>query len=420
MPFVLSSTILSLLLVAQTFILIGLVVWQKRHANTQQTTIEHLHHQNTTLQTLMAQSQQQDQQHRQHFVEQVLQQLALNQTTHQKNLHHHMDDIRKQLQTALHQHANTLEKPLHKLTDNVEKRLMEMTAQVDKKLSGGFEKTNTIFTQVIERLSKIDAAQKRISELSTHVVDLQTLLSDKRSRGAFGEIQLENILRNALPPQHFSLQHTLSNGKRADCLLILPEPTGHTVIDAKFPLESFKAMFDDQLAKSDQALHRQQFKKDIIHHINSIADKYICPPETSDGAMMFLPAEAIFAEIHAHFPEIIAHSQKKRVWLTSPTTMMAILTTASAVLKDVATRQQIHIIQKHLSALGQDFQRFQKRMDALNKHIQMAQKDADMVHTSSKKITNRFMQIEQVNLETPHESPEQPSPNTLLPETEEL
>ncbi len=386
-------------MVITTFLIVAFFVFTLRQFKLKTQSMANMQKDLHTLHTTLQQFVLTDQQFKQSLPQHFTQQLTLQQTAHMKAMHQQMDDVRKQMQMALMQHGQTLEKPLQQLTQNVEKRLTEITDHVDKQLSGGFEKTNTIFTQVIERLSKIDAAQQRISELSNHVVDLQTLLADKRSRGAFGEIQLEHILKNALPSQHFSLQHTLANGKRADCLLILPKPTGNTVVDAKFPLESFKAMLDQHKNPAQHTLARQQFQKDIRHHIDNIADKYILPPETSDGAIMFLPAEAIFAEIHANFPDIVRYSQQRRVWLTSPTTLMAILTTASAVIKDVATRQQVHIIQNHLAKLGQDFQRFQKRMDALNKHIHLAQKDVDMVHTSSKKITNRFFQIEQVQLD---------------------
>src|SRR3989338_1546411 len=186
-----------------------------------------------------------------------------------------------------------------------------------------------------------------------------------------------------LAENHFSMQHTLSNGKRADCLLFLPEPTGNMVIDAKFPLENYRKLQNTQLTDAEKKLIETQFKNDIKKHIQDITEKYIIPGETADGAMLFIPAEAIFAEIHAKQAELVEFSQKKRVWLVSPTTMMAILTTARAVLKDAATRKQVHIIQEHLVALGKDFGRFQERMDNLAKHVNQAQKDVEEVHKSS-------------------------------------
>jgi DNA recombination protein RmuC len=202
-----------------------------------------------------------------------------------------------------------------------------------------------------------------------------------------------------LPEQHFSLQHTLSNDTRADCILFLPKPTGNIVIDAKFPLENYHKITDTKLGEADTKLASQQFKRDIKQHIQDIASKYIIPNETADGAIMFIPAEAVFAEIHAHHPDLVEASHKAKVWITSPTTMMAILTTARAVLKDDATRKQVHIIQEHLGALAKDFQRFEKRMDGLQRHIEQASDDVKQVNVSAKKITSRFSKIEKVEIQ---------------------
>jgi len=186
---------------------------------------------------------------------------------------------------------------------------------------------------------------------------------------------------------------------RADCVLFLPEPTGTVCIDSKFPLESYQRMMDATLGDADRKTAEQQFRQDIKKHIKDISTKYIIPGETSDGAMMFIPAEAVFAEIHGHYPDLVEEAQRARVWLASPTTMMAVLTTARAVLKDSATRQQVHIIQDHLVALSQDFSRFQQRMDKLASHIDLANRDVIDVNKSAKKITSRFTKIEKVELE---------------------
>lgn len=244
----------------------------------------------------------------------------------------------------------------------------------------------------------IDDAQKKITELSNNVVSLQDILNDKRSRGAFGEVQLTSLIRNVLPEQHFSLQHTLSNGKIADCILFLPEPTGNVVIDAKFPLESYKRMMDEAISSLDRKAAERQFKLDIKKHINDISDKYLIEKETAEGAIMFIPAEAIFAEIHAHQTDLVEYAHQKRVWLTSPTTLMAILTTSRSVLKDEATRKQIHVIQGHLGHLSQDFSRFKTRFANLAKHIDQAATDVKQIHTSADKISNRFEKIEQVDM----------------------
>jgi DNA recombination protein RmuC len=208
-------------------------------------------------------------------------------------------------------------------------------------------------------------------------------------------------VRNVMPEGSFSLQHTLGNGMRVDCLLSLPEPTGNVPIDAKFPLESFKSMMDPDLAESERLRAARQFRLDIRKHIRDIATKYLVPGETADGAVMFLPAEAVFAEIHAHYPDLVDEAQRARVWLVSPTTLMAVLTTARAVLKDEATRKQVHIIQDHLRKLSEDFGRFQQRMDRLAVHIRQANDDVRDVNTSARKITARFRDIDAVDLPEP-------------------
>jgi DNA recombination protein RmuC len=301
---------------------------------------------------------------------------------------------------ALADYSQELSKRMDALSQTTDSRLKEINSQVDKRLTAGFEKTNETFSDVIKRLALIDAAQKKITELSSSVISLQEILNDKRSRGTFGEVQLSALIRNVMPEQHFSFQYTLSNGKRPDCILFLPEPTGNIAIDAKFPLENFRLLVDGKLSDVEKRQTEQQFRIDIRKHIQDIADKYILPGETADGAMMFMPAEAVFAEIHAHYPDLVEAAQRAKVWLVSPTTMMAILTTARAVLKDAATRQQLHIIQKHLHLLANDFERFQKRMDNLARHIEQAHTDVEQVHTSAKKITERFGLIEKVELST--------------------
>lgn len=305
--------------------------------------------------------------------------------------------ILNQVSKMLYQSTQQLTQQFEKLTQTTEAQLKEISHEVNRQLTSGFEKTTTTFLDVVKRLAIIDEAQKKMSELSTSVLSLQEILSDKRSRGAFGEVQLSALLHNMLPDNHFSLQHTLSNGKRADCLLFLPEPTGNIAIDAKFPLENFRQLQNTQLTVAERKVIETQFKVDIKKHIQDIAEKYIIPGETADGAVLFIPAESIFAEIHAHFEDLVTFAQQKRVWLVSPTTMMAVLTTARAVLKDAATRQQLHIIQEHLIGLGKDFNRFQERMDNLAKHISQANKDVEEVHASSQKLTSRFQKIEKVD-----------------------
>lgn len=322
-----------------------------------------------------------------------------------------MADIREQLNHSFKYHADSLNTHIAKLNEEVKENLRNISTEVNKQLNEGFEKTTSTFTDVVKRLTIIDEAQKKINELSSHVIDLQGVFQDKRARGAFGEIQLENLIKDVIPQQHYALQHTLSNNKRADCILFLPNPTGNIVIDAKFPLENYQKMHSKN-DLNDKKKHKLLFKQDIKKHINDIANRYIIKEETSDGAIMFIPAEAIFAELHSHHPDLISLSHQQHVWFASPSTLMAILTTASAVLKDDATKKQIHIVQKHLNLLSKDFSRFEKRMVNLSRHINQANQDVEEISTSTKKITDRFSKIEQLDI--------QPSELKRLAEKEEL
>lgn len=291
-----------------------------------------------------------------------------------------------------------LNQTFESLSKTVEVRLDLISGKVSERLDEGFKKTNETFVSVMERLATIDEAQKKIDGLTVNMVSLQELLGDKRSRGVYGEVQLEGLVRNVLPNDSFKMQHTFSNGSRVDCALFLPEPTGTVAVDSKFPLENYHKMFDNTLSESLQNLAEKQFKLDIKKHVDDIASKYIIPNVTSDGAVMFIPAEAVFAEIHAYHPEIIDYAMNKRVWLVSPTTLMAVLNTARAVLKDVEMRKQVHIIKDELGKLSKDFERFDVRMKKLADNIRQAHDNAQEVHISSQKITNRFKQIERVEL----------------------
>jgi DNA recombination protein RmuC len=306
--------------------------------------------------------------------------------------------LRGQITGTLKDNALLIEKQLTQLTQQNDQRLKEISGQVEKRLTEGFEKTTATFHDIVKRLALIDEAQKKITELSTNVVGLQEILTDKRSRGAFGEVQLSALISNVLPQESYALQYSLSNGSRVDCALFLPEPTGMVAIDSKFPLENYQRMMDNDLAENERQLALRQFKQDIKKHIQDISSKYIISNETSDGAIMFIPAEAVFAEIHAHHNELVTLAQQSRVWLASPTTLMAILTTARAVIKDDATRKQVHLIQEYLAELNKDFQRFQTRMDKLATHIQQANEDVNDVNISARKISSRFEKIEQVEL----------------------
>jgi len=299
------------------------------------------------------------------------------------------------IQSTMRNATLQLTTSIEALTKAVDGRLEQIGGKVSERLDEGFKKTNETFANVMARLATIDEAQKKIDGLTTNMVSLQELLGDKRSRGAFGEVQLEGLVRNLLPESAFEFQYTFNNGGRVDCVLKLPEPTGMVAVDSKFPLENYQRMFAEGADRVSPAM----FKADVKKHVDDIASKYIIPGETSDGAVMFIPAEAVFAEIHAHHRDLVDYAQSRRVWIVSPTTLMAVLNTARAVLKDVETRKQVHIIKDELGKLGKDFSLFDDRMKKLADHIRMAHEDAEKVQISSRKITRRFAQIEAVELE---------------------
>ncbi|MGQ5524685.1 DNA recombination protein RmuC [Chitinimonas sp. PSY-7] len=320
------------------------------------------------------------------------------------------------LLNTLRRTTEQLTQTIGQLTLTVDKRLEQISGKVTERLDEGFKKTNETFASVMARLATIDEAQKKIDGLTTNVISLQELLGDKRSRGAFGEVQLEHLVGNVLPTDCYQLQATLSNGTRVDCLLKLPEPTGLVAVDSKFPLENYHRMFGPTVSEADRTVAQRQFRADVKKHIDAIADKYIVAGETADGAVMFVPAEAVFAEIHAYNPELVQYAMGKRVWIVSPTTMMAVLNTARAVIKDVETRQQVHIIKAALSRLSEDFRRFDTRMKNLATHIRQAHEDAQQVQISSEKISKRFVEIEHVRLDEPSHAPMLPEEPALMSE----
>lgn len=348
-----------------------------------------------SFQTLIKEHQRENQEQRERFDKHQIESLK----TFQETVHKSILTIQQHITLTLNQNSEQLTKQVRHLTQNTDQHLKDISGQVEKRLSEGFDKTTAIFSDVVKRLALIDQAQAKLTELSSSMVSLQEVLSDKRSRGAFGEVQLSHLIHNMLPEQHFELQYSLSNGCRVDAMLFLPEPSGNIGIDSKFPLERYRELQNIPANSAERKLVEQQFRIDIRRHIDNIAEKYIISGETADGAVMFIPAEALFAEIHAHYAELTEYAYQRRVWMVSPTTLMAILTTAGAVLKDDATRKQVHIIQEHLSKLGTDFARFQKRMDNLSRHITQAHQDVEDIHKSSRKITSRFSKIEKVELD---------------------
>ena len=302
-----------------------------------------------------------------------------------------MNDYREAMLARLGETTQTL-------NSRIDERLSEISGKVNERLDDGFRKTNETFVSVMARLATIDEAQKKIESLTGSVVSLQELLGDKRARGAFGEVQLEGLVRNVLPTGSYDMQCTLSNGMRADCVLKLPAPTGKVAVDSKFPLENYHGMFAQEASELERAGCQKKFRQDLRRHIDAICSKYIIAGETSNGAVMFIPAEAVFAEIHAHHAEVVEYAMAHCVWIVSPTTLMAVLNTARAVLKDVETRQQVHVIKDCLGKLAVDFNRFNERMRDLSRHIKQAHEDVEKVQISSTKISQRFAQIEAVDL----------------------
>lgn len=328
--------------------------------------------------------------------------LALTRETVLEKLHNTLAEQGKAqqelIQSTMRNATLQLTASIESLTKTVDGRLEQIGGKVSERLDEGFKKTNQTFMDVMARLATIDEAQKKIDGLTTNVVSLQELLGDKRSRGAFGEVQLEALVRNVLPVNSFAMQYTFENGTRADCALFLPEPTGTVAVDSKFPLENYHRMLDNKLTEAEKLVAEKQFKLDVKKHVDDIAKKYIISNVTSDGAVMFIPAEAVFAELHAYHADVIEYAMNRRVWVVSPTTLMAVLNTARAVLKDVETRKQVHVIKEELGKLSKDFGRFDLRMKKLADNIRQAHENAQDVHISSQKITQRFAQIERVEL----------------------
>jgi DNA recombination protein RmuC len=327
-----------------------------------------------------------------------------------ERLHALQLDLARELAAQREAMTASLADTTTRLNARIDERLEQISGRVNERLDEGFRKTNETFVNVMTRLATIDEAQKKIDSLTGSVVGLQELLGDKRARGAFGEVQLEALVRNVLPPSAFEMQATLSNGTRADCVLRLPPPTGLVAVDSKFPLENYHRMFAPDTDEVGFTLAQKQFKVDVRKHVDDISGKYIIAGETSDGAVMFVPAEAVFAEIHAHHADVVEYAIGKRVWIVSPTTLMAVLNTARAVLKDVETRQQIHVIKDALSRLAVEFGRFDERMRDLARHIRQAHDDVEKVQVTSSKISQRFQQIEGVELD----EPPQPAPSPQL------
>ncbi|MCW8914356.1 MAG: DNA recombination protein RmuC [Magnetovibrio sp.] len=295
------------------------------------------------------------------------------------------------------------------MTRTLEERLDSITKRLGDGLTEHSQRTGDVIKQVHERLAVIDAAQKNLNNLTDQVVGLQDILSNKQARGAFGEIQLNDLVSDVLPPSAYEFQATLSNGKRADCLLKLPNPPGSIVIDSKFPLESYLALRNAE-NDDERKVALRGFGTDVMNHVRTIADKYIVAGETAESALMFLPSEAVYAELHASMPDVVEKSYRARVWIVSPTTMMATLNTVRAVLKDARMREQAGVIQGEVLKLLEDVVRLDQRVGKLQTHFNQAQKDIGDIQTSSGKISRRAERIEEIQMEdtTPAEELEPP------------
>lgn len=289
----------------------------------------------------------------------------------------------------------------HKVNELMKVKLLDINKELNDQLDKNFAKTNNAFSEMIGRLAKIDEAQKKIESLSTNIVSLQDILSDKKSRGAFGEIQLNNIIKSIFGEKtdNYKLQAKLSNGSIVDVLINVPEPVGNIAIDSKFPLESYRRLMDEKTSLDLKNNAIKQFKTDIKKHVDDISNKYIVLPETTNSAIMFLPAEAIFAEINAYHQDLIDYANAKRVWISSPTTLMATLTSIQVIVQNLEQSKYAKIIQEHLMKLNEDFTRYSRRWDALAKHLDTVSNDAKDIHISTKKITNQFDRISNVNFE---------------------
>jgi len=291
---------------------------------------------------------------------------------------------------------------IESLNKRVDLKLTEIGGKVEERLTKGFEKTGETFTEIVKSIAAIGEAQKNIEKLSSEVVSLQSVLTDKKTRGIFGEKQLEGLLKSVFGENSpmFALQSKLHDGSQPDAVLFLPHPIGKMAIDSKFPLENYNRMFDQNIEESSRKDAIRDFKINIKKHINDIAGKYIIAGETADMAVMFLPAEAIFAEINANFYDIVEEAHSKRVWLASPTTFLALITTAQAAIRSVETQKQAQTIQTELKKLSEEFGRFENRWQSLKGDIAKVGKDVENIDITTEKITKAFGRVERIEFES--------------------
>ena len=289
----------------------------------------------------------------------------------------------------------------NKMNLQIENKMDLINNKVHERIDQNFEKTNKTFTSVIERLSKIDEAQKKIDNLSMDIVSLESILTDKKTRGIFGEVNLNNILKNVFGERNdklYRIQYHMPNETIADSVIFAPEPLGMIAIDSKFPLENYRIMVDKKQSDTARTIAYKQFKLDVRHHIDAISSKYIIDGVTSDQAMMFIPAEAIFAEINAYHSDLIDYAYKKRVWLVSPTTLISTLTMIMMVIQNIERDKYTSVIHEELNKLGIEFSRFKARFDKLSKSIQTVNKDVESFQITTDKIKKKFDSISNVEI----------------------
>ena len=310
-------------------------------------------------------------------------------------------DLTKELGEFKFNFSRTINEDFNKLNETIINRLNNINDKVNERLDVNFEKTNKTFTNILERLSKIDEAQKKIDSLSGEIVSLQSVLTDKKTRGIFGETNLNYILDSVFGKNDkiYQTQYSLGNGYISDAILFAPEPLGTICIDSKFPLENYRRMTDKSLSNIERENATKLFKADVKKHIDAIRTKYIVPGVTSGEAIMFLPAEAIFAEINAYHPDLVKYSYQSKVWITSPTTLMSTLTIISMILKNMERDKYAKVIHTELNKLGIEFDRYKDRWDKLSRSIDTVSKDVKDIHTTTEKITKRFDAINSVNVD---------------------
>ena len=312
-------------------------------------------------------------------------------------------DLIKEIGNFKYDLVNDNKKDYDRLIEKIENKMNQIDEKVNNRLDANFEKTNKTFSNVLERLSKIDEAQKKIDSLSSDIVSLQSVLTDKKTRGTFGEVNLNYILSNVFGENNnriYETQKLLPNSMMVDAILYAPKPLGTICIDSKFPLENYQRMTDKSLSKEERDLAEKKFEIDVKKHIDAISTKYIIRDVTAEEAIMFLPAEAIFAEINAYHPNIITYAYNKKVWITSPTTLMSTLTVISMILKDMERDKYTAVIHQELNRLSDEFGRYRERWDKLARSIDTVGKEVQDIHITTEKITKRFESINNVSIET--------------------